>query len=156
MATTMHLPPQHDNNPIDMGGLLQALPPTQEAWKNDDDFPALGTEPKPNRRRPAVLQQTAAYTSGRQVPPQSLHAQRETRAMATRELRKGRQVGTVVTIKQNYAFVRPLEQEEGDHEDVFLHATDMHGGETWVDLWDRVSSAVQDYKDRTKCVNARR
>ena len=63
----------------------------------------------------------------------------------------------MVTIKQNYAFVRPLSQtDDSEHLDVFLHATDMRPGETWVDLWDRVSYSVASYKDRTKCVDARR
>ena len=139
--------------PLQMGTLLHALPPQPQGFAavNDDEFPALGTERKVAR---TVQHQAPSY---RQAPVLTPVDQRKADAKAERELKNGRQVGTVVTIKQNYAFVRPLSQtDDSEHLDVFLHATDMRPGETWVDLWDRVSYSVASYKDRTKCVDARR
>ena len=62
-----------------------------------------------------------------------------------------RYVGTIVTLKPKYAFVRPATDSSeaspgeasgalgGDADDIFLHATDMRPGEDWVEQIGRAS-----------------
>ena len=79
--------------PLQMGTLLHALPPQRQGFAavNDDDFPALGTERKVER---TVVHQAPSYKS---VPVLTPVDQRKADAKAERELKNGRQVGTVVT-----------------------------------------------------------
>ena len=121
---------------LDMGAVDKALPELRR-----DPTPgeaAAGLYDK-NARGEAPLQAVANFGSAAAAVPE-----------------QGRRyVGTIVTIKPKYAFVRPADAlPGGDGDDVFLHATDMRAGEEWVDMGDRVTYQVAEYRDRLKCVDA--
>jgi cold shock CspA family protein len=127
----------------------EPTPPTLDMGAVDAALPELRRDPTPgeaaaglydkNARGEAPLQAVANFGSAASAVPE-----------------QGRRyVGTIVTIKPKYAFVRPADAlPGGDGDDVFLHATDMRAGEEWVDMGDRVTYQVAEYRDRLKCVDA--